>query len=174
LERGADGLTTTRVAERAGVSVGSLYQYFPNKRALMASLLDRHLESVVLAVEAACERAHGRRIQEIGRDVVRAFVVAKLSQRAESAALYAASAFVGGDALVQRRTLRAQQALVRAFASASGPRLDRPELAALVLTGALVGPVQALLAAPADEALVAAVSGELEALAVAYLEASAR
>ena len=32
LTHGADRLTTTRVAERAGVSVGTLYQYYPNKQ----------------------------------------------------------------------------------------------------------------------------------------------
>ena len=32
---GLDRLTTTRVAERAGVSVGTLYQYYPNKQALL-------------------------------------------------------------------------------------------------------------------------------------------
>lgn len=35
---GAEALTTTRVAERAGVSVGSLYQYFPNKAALIEAV----------------------------------------------------------------------------------------------------------------------------------------
>jgi AcrR family transcriptional regulator len=37
-EEGAHRFTTTRVAERAGVSVGSLYQYFPNKAAILFRL----------------------------------------------------------------------------------------------------------------------------------------
>ncbi|MEV6832206.1 TetR/AcrR family transcriptional regulator [Amycolatopsis sp. NPDC051102] len=36
--------TTNRIAEQAGVSIGSLYQYFPNKDAILAELLTRHLD----------------------------------------------------------------------------------------------------------------------------------
>ena len=42
-ERGYDETTTTAVAARAGVSVGSLYQYFPSKAALLVALADVHV-----------------------------------------------------------------------------------------------------------------------------------
>ena len=41
-ERGYDDATTNRIAEVAGVSVGSLYQYFPNKESLVRALIERH------------------------------------------------------------------------------------------------------------------------------------
>jgi AcrR family transcriptional regulator len=36
--------TTNRIAESAGVSIGTLYQYFPSKEALVVALLERHIE----------------------------------------------------------------------------------------------------------------------------------
>lgn len=39
---GYDRASTNRIAEKAGVSIGSLYQYFPSKEALVAALIDRH------------------------------------------------------------------------------------------------------------------------------------
>ena len=50
VRRGFDGLTTNAVAEAAGVSIGSLYQYFPNKEALVAALIERHIEDMNAAV----------------------------------------------------------------------------------------------------------------------------
>ncbi|GAP99988.1 TetR/AcrR family transcriptional regulator [Leptolyngbya sp. NIES-2104] len=46
-EQGYDQLTTNRVAERAGVSIGSLYQYFPNKQALIFALAEHHANAMM-------------------------------------------------------------------------------------------------------------------------------
>jgi AcrR family transcriptional regulator len=43
---GASALTTNSIAEAAGVSIGSVYQYFPNKRAIFIALHERHIEQV--------------------------------------------------------------------------------------------------------------------------------
>ena len=44
MARGFSGLTTNHVAAKAGVSVGTLYEWFPGKEALVAALVDRHLD----------------------------------------------------------------------------------------------------------------------------------
>ncbi|RJQ73230.1 TetR/AcrR family transcriptional regulator [Pseudonocardiaceae bacterium YIM PH 21723] len=49
-EVGYDGVTTTLIAERAGVAVGSLYQFFPDKRAVVQSLTLRNLDRFLAAV----------------------------------------------------------------------------------------------------------------------------
>jgi AcrR family transcriptional regulator len=43
---GVSSITTNRIAETAGVSIGSVYQYFPNKRAIFIALHDRHIQQV--------------------------------------------------------------------------------------------------------------------------------
>ncbi|HIZ37327.1 MAG TPA: TetR/AcrR family transcriptional regulator [Candidatus Ruania gallistercoris] len=58
-ERHGYATTTNHIAERAGVSVGSIYQYFPNKGALVTAIASRHLEEAALGlgeVSAALER----------------------------------------------------------------------------------------------------------------------
>ncbi len=47
IREGYAGATTNRIAERAGVSVGSVYQYFDDKDAVFARLIDREIEAVV-------------------------------------------------------------------------------------------------------------------------------
>jgi AcrR family transcriptional regulator len=42
IRQGAGRLTTNRIAERAGVNIASLYQYFPGKQAIIAELRRRH------------------------------------------------------------------------------------------------------------------------------------
>jgi AcrR family transcriptional regulator len=51
-EEGYDRSTTNRIAERAGVSIGSLYQYFPNKESLLAALMEKHANEIATLVES--------------------------------------------------------------------------------------------------------------------------
>jgi AcrR family transcriptional regulator len=50
---GFDKASTNRIAEKAGVSVGSLYQYFPSKEALVAAVAQRHTQALMQVVRAA-------------------------------------------------------------------------------------------------------------------------
>jgi AcrR family transcriptional regulator len=57
---GAEAITTNRIAEAAGVSIGSLYQYFPDKQAIFMALHDRHVDGVRHVIERTmtdCTRA---------------------------------------------------------------------------------------------------------------------
>ena len=78
LRRGFDAMTTNAVAEAAGVSIGSLYQYFPNKEALVAALIERHVEEMSGAVATKLARVGQLPIA----DAVRAMI--ELTIRAHS------------------------------------------------------------------------------------------
>jgi AcrR family transcriptional regulator len=51
-----DKASTNRIAEEAGVSVGSLYQYFPSKEALVAAVIDRHKQELMQVARDALAR----------------------------------------------------------------------------------------------------------------------
>ena len=76
---GYEAFTTNRVAEKAGVSVGSLYQYFPNKEALLGELMRRHVEELergMLAITAdAAKRPIAETVRALIEDNVRAHLV---------------------------------------------------------------------------------------------------
>jgi AcrR family transcriptional regulator len=73
--RGYAAGTTNRIAERAGVSIGSLYQYFPNKDAILVALVHRHLAEGTAALGPHIERLRsGARFDDVLPDIVHAMV----------------------------------------------------------------------------------------------------
>lgn len=72
VKHGYEGFTTNRVAEVAGVSVGSLYQYFPNKESLLAALVQRWCESVMSALSVSFLEVQGKTAPEAVETLVHA------------------------------------------------------------------------------------------------------
>lgn len=69
---GLPGFNTNAVARKAGVSIGSLYQYFPNKDAIVLGLISSFEETLDLAVERAIKSDGGEKLRVRLRKVVRA------------------------------------------------------------------------------------------------------
>ena len=111
LKSGQDRLTTVHVAERAGVSVGTLYQYFPNKQALLLALLERHMLRTAKVVEDVCAANHFQPLEVMVHELVNRFIDAKLTDRDTSVALYRIAAEMGGDLIVDRTRERFQAAM---------------------------------------------------------------
>ncbi len=70
LSEGYDRASTNKIAEVAGVSIGSLYQYFPSKEALVAAVIDRHTQQVSQATRSAIVRMAASPIEIAAREFV--------------------------------------------------------------------------------------------------------
>src|SRR5471032_3134277 len=70
IKEGFDHASTNRIAEAAGVSVGSLYQYFPSKETLVAALIERHTGEMSAVIEGAFLRVASEPMEIAAREIV--------------------------------------------------------------------------------------------------------
>jgi AcrR family transcriptional regulator len=70
IKEGYDRASTNRIAEVAGVSIGSLYQYFPSKEALVAAVIDRHTREISEVTRQSLVKAAALPIEAAAREFV--------------------------------------------------------------------------------------------------------
>ncbi|HLH10453.1 MAG TPA: TetR/AcrR family transcriptional regulator [Methylovirgula sp.] len=153
LSDGLIRLTTTRVARRAGVSVGTLYQYFPNKQALLFAVMERYLAMLSGAIEEACAQNLGAKVEGIAETVVKAYLEAKMDQAEVSPSLYRIALELDARELIEAASRRSAKAIGAVLSTAVDGRFANPALLAQTLTAALYGTLPAfchLVLSPAD------------------------
>lgn len=167
---GKEQLTTTRVADRAGVSVGTLYQYFPNKVALLQACLRRHMTQVARAMYDACEERKGSHATEMADGLIEAYLAAKMQHMPSSAALYAVSSDIDGVEIAKEAYAKVRHAVAEMFATA--PQLGKnPETVATVVLAAMNGIARRLLESDHPEADMPDLHRELLLMVHSYLRA---
>jgi len=78
---GYDALSTNRVAREAGVSVGSLYQYFPGKEALVAAVMEMHASRMQESIaERMRNSAPAATPEEVATEMIRAMLAAQAAE----------------------------------------------------------------------------------------------
>jgi len=166
--RGWARFTTNEIAAVAGVSVGSLYQYFPNKLAIAEAIRQRHLDEVLVALSGAGNDNEAipldQRAARFADGVIAAHSVDEALHRVllDEVPLVARSSYAEFEAEYQRR----YRALIAASAGANGAAGD-DETAARVLSSAVEGVVHA--AAHRGDLGLPALRSELVRLILAYL-----
>lgn len=71
---GTRAITTNRIAEAAGVSIGSLYQYFPDKRAIFTALHDQHVDDIRQVIQQTTDAFSSAPLEEFARELVHGLV----------------------------------------------------------------------------------------------------
>ena len=169
---GAERLTTTLISQRAGVSVGTLYQYFPNKQSVLYAVLEMHLTKVVEAVERACAAAQQQPVAVMAERIVEAFVTAKLERADASVALYAVSSNAEANARMQRLRRRTLKALAGMLATAADASFDDAAATSETMFAAMAGATRAALEGGATPKMVGSLREQLVMLCKAYLAAA--
>ena len=165
--RGWARFTTNEIAAVAGVSVGSLYQYFPNKLAIAEAIRQRHLDEVLRVLSAADEQSETLALeQRVGRFIDGVIAAHSIDQAlhhvlVDEVPLGARSSYVAFEAAYQRR--------YRGLLAAADERSDDDGavMAARMLSSAVEGVVHS--AAGRNELGSAALRTELVRLIRAYL-----
>jgi AcrR family transcriptional regulator len=170
---GKEKLTTTLVAQRAGVSVGTLYQYFPNKRSLLQAVLRRHLTQVADVFEAACVEHHGKPICEMVTAVANAFFREKMKEPRASLALYSVSSDVDGLRITEDLRVRMEAAFVEALASVPERLGVEQGLVAFTLQSAMIGVSRRILEAHVPVREHEALREQMVAMLCAYARGAA-
>jgi AcrR family transcriptional regulator len=163
--------TTNRIAERAGVSIGSLYQYFPNKDAILVALVHLHLAQSTAMLQPHLKRlGDGASFDHVLPDIVRAMVALHALAPELHRVLFEETQLPPTlraelDALEDRLTELTARALV---AELDPPPRD-PLLSARVLINAIEGLTHRLVLRPPPGVDAETIADEITALARAYI-----
>lgn len=170
--RGMPAFTTNAVAERAGVSIGTLYQYFANKNAILVALAKREMQVALVGVGRALrgetDPSPEARIRAMVRVMINAFGGRRRARKAVTQAMFS----MGATAELM--------APVMAFIATEGAKVGRvpqPIFTALtreqifVLSRAMVGAIRAAIMEEQPFITSRTFEDEVVRLVMAYLEA---
>jgi len=137
-----DELTTKRVAKRAGVSIGTLYQYFPNRDALLVALADREAQRIGERMRMLVNSDPGNR-EDPARSMVKALIrsyAGRRGARRQFALMVTMTGRSGGSLLRKEIAEFLGQTWDRSHA-AGGPTINK--VYAYATVNAIVGVLQA-------------------------------
>jgi AcrR family transcriptional regulator len=138
VKHGFDGLTTNLVAQTAGVSVGSLYQYFPNKSALVGALIEKHVEHMTSLCLAELTRVARLPMPEAIRSVIEVMIRAHAVHPELHRVLTEQVPRVGRMAKLREIEAIVERMVAGLLAARKAElAIDDPEMAAFVLVSAI-------------------------------------
>lgn len=172
LAGGVGRLTTTRVAERTGVSVGTMYQYYPHKQALLFALVERQFDLIETAMRDAAARLMGCNLKAIAHGLATAWLDAKMADMVASRAIYGIAAEFDLSELMSRAARCMTEAIDALLANAADADFADRASVAFMLVALLGGSVRVVMEAEPSEENFVRLRRELPQACHAYLVAA--
>lgn len=169
LSEGVSRLTTTRVAERAGVSVGTMYQYFPHKQALLFAVVERQLERIMAALLGAAKSLEGGTVDAVGEGLALTWLDAKTADIVVSRAIYGIAAEFDLGEVMQRALGQMVEVIEGLLMAAPDARFRDPQSAAFMVAALLGGSVRVVMETNASDKDLGRLRRELPLACQAYL-----
>lgn len=170
LAEGIHRLTTTRVAQRAGVSVGTMYQYFPHKQALLYALNERYLDRLAERVEETCSKLHGKSTGEMVTGLVEVYWRAKTERSDVTRVLYSSAVELDNAALIEGFAMRMDRATSAMLVTAPNARYANVDLVINTLLSVIFGTVRNVFERNMPRELQADIRNQLVSMCLSYLE----
>ena len=162
-------LTTKTIAARAGLSVGSVYQYFPNKEAIVLALIARKAEEVTSTFEDAARQQCGRTLAGALRILTSTYFANKFSEPQLSKTLHAALERSGGTDRLRPFRERMVRAIESVLRQAPDAAFRNVQGTARMIWSAITGAARLLLETGSSQAYVTAVRREVQEMILAYV-----
>ncbi len=167
--RGYENATTNHIAEVAGVSIGSLYQYFPNKASLVLAVVERHCAEMLELLSASVQTLVDAPLPIAVRTYVKAMIEAHTVDPALHRVFVQQMMHIGLHHLEQID--RASRDVVQAYLEAHRDEIlpQDTALAAFVLVRSVEAVVHGMVLEPPDFIDPDALAGEVTDLVLRYL-----
>ena len=167
---GIRGLTTTRVAERAGVSVGTMYQYFPHKESLVYALNERYLAMLADRIEVTCSSKTGAPVNSMIEALITSYWQAKTERTEVTKALYRSVAELDNQPLIDTFIIRINASTIAMLESADDIKFEDVDSVNLTLLTVIFGTVRNVFEQDLSPARSSNVFRQLLIMCNAYLE----
>ncbi len=174
LAEGVGRLTTARVAERAGVSIGTMYQYYPHKQALLFAMIEQQLETVVSFMLAAAGQLRGQDAGTVAEGLALAWLEAKTPESVAFRTLYGLAAEFDCEAGMGRALEQMTEVFSGLLAAAPDSNFSDCDEVAFMLALLIGGSVRLVLDAAASPDNLARLRKELPRACRAYIATANR